>query len=83
MEMNKRPDSELKFWNLECQETTFFKISGEGRILEIGFMLQRKVKEQVIAFNPISNRLCSIRLKGHTRNISVLNLPSPIQDAEG
>lgn len=53
---------ETKQFEMEIMEMDdiFFKSGGENRILGTGFMAQKRYKEGVMSFNPISDRLCWI-----------------------
>ncbi|KAK5639471.1 hypothetical protein RI129_011963 [Pyrocoelia pectoralis] len=66
----------------EVEKTIFFKSGGRDRMLGTGFLVGDRLKRKVINFNPITERLCSIRLKGEKRNISIINVHAPSVEKE-
>lgn len=46
------------------------------------FMIDRKLKREVIQFKPVNGRLCSITIKNRQANITVVNGYAPTEDAE-
>lgn len=57
-------------------EVGVITFKSEGKTMRLGtcFIVQKELKRSAIAFNPISEQICSIRLKGRGRNIRILNL---------
>lgn len=47
---------------------------------ETGFVVSEKVFNSVIGFNPVSERICSIRLKGPLYNYSIISVHSPTEE---
>lgn len=47
-----------------------------------GFIVHGKMKRSVIGFEPITDRICKIRLRGKFRNITVITAHAPIEDAD-
>ncbi|KAK9709187.1 hypothetical protein QE152_g26756 [Popillia japonica] len=59
---------------------TLFNSGGENRRLGVGFLLRNEFKEKVVDFEPISERVCRLRLRGKYRKISLLNVHAPTED---
>lgn len=49
----------------------------------VGFAVSRKIESAVICFEAKDERLCTIRIKGRFKNISVMSVYAPTEDAEG
>lgn len=67
---------------VEIEDVILYKSGGENRLLGTGFMILKALKEKVINFKPISERMCAIRLKGKNRNISILNVHALSEEKE-
>ncbi|XP_054259423.1 uncharacterized protein LOC128984157 [Macrosteles quadrilineatus] len=46
-----------------------------------GFILNAKTRKSLLAFEPVSDRICKLKLKGKFRNISVISAYAPTEDA--
>lgn len=57
-----------------------FNSGGENRRLGAGFLINKKYKPAIIEFKAITERLCSLRLRGKYQKISLLNIHAPIED---
>lgn len=66
---------------IALQETTQYRNSG-GKItlLGTGFLVQKRRKGRVMAFQAISDRLYILRIKENHRNISLIRIHTPIED---
>lgn len=58
---------------------TFFKSGGADRRLGSGFMVSDKIRAAVVNFQPISDRISCLRLKGKYQNISLVNIHAPTE----
>jgi exonuclease III len=47
-----------------------------------GFLVHKDVLPSVMGFEPISNRLCKLRIKGKFNNITLINVYAPTEDSE-
>lgn len=46
-----------------------------------GFILNNKMKQSCLGFEPLGDRMCKIRLKGRFRNLSIISAYAPTEDA--
>ena len=46
-----------------------------------GFIINAKMKKSFLSFEPLSNRLCKLRLRGKSRNIILISTYAPIEDS--
>ncbi|KAK9709895.1 Endonuclease-reverse transcriptase [Popillia japonica] len=61
---------------------TLFNSGGENRRLGVGFLLRNDFKDKVVDFEPVSERICRVRLRGKYRKISLLNVHAPTEDKD-
>lgn len=47
-----------------------------------GFYVEKEIRKSVLLFEPISDRICRLRLKGRFQNITVVSVYAPIEDSE-
>ena len=45
-------------------------------------MVNKKMKNSVVSFNTISNRLCMIRLRNKYRKLSIVNMHCPTEEKD-
>uniref|UniRef100_A0A1B0DRK3 Uncharacterized protein n=1 Tax=Phlebotomus papatasi TaxID=29031 RepID=A0A1B0DRK3_PHLPP len=45
-----------------------------------GFLIHKKLKTSIIGFTPISDRMCSIRIRGRFHNITIFSVHAPTLD---
>lgn len=60
----------------------FFNSGGEDRYLGVGFIVSKEVKESIIDFEAISNRVCKMRIQGKYRKITICNIHAPTEDKD-
>lgn len=51
-------------------------------VLGVGFLVSQKLKPTIIGFNAINERLCTLRVRGKFRNISLINVHGPTEESE-
>lgn len=66
----------------EMEDYVFFNSGNESRMLGVGFLVNKKLKSEIIEFKAISNRLCRIRLRSRYRKISIINVHCPTEEKE-
>src|SRR5436190_19652388 len=63
-------------------EYVVFNSGFDTKYFGTGFMVSKEIKESVIEFIPISEKICKIRLRGRFRKISMVNIHAPTNDKE-
>jgi exonuclease III len=48
----------------------------------VGFIVSKKANRSVLGFSPISERICTLRIKGKFHNITFINAYAPTVDTE-
>ncbi|CAG9573517.1 unnamed protein product [Danaus chrysippus] len=61
--------------------TLYYSGATKQGLYGTGFMVGRKLKPSILGFEPISDRLCSIRVKGKLYNSTFICCYAPINDA--
>jgi exonuclease III len=49
---------------------------------ETCFMIQKSVMNKILGFEPISDRICKLRVKGKFHNMTLINIYAPTEDKE-
>ncbi|XP_060530071.1 craniofacial development protein 2-like [Cylas formicarius] len=59
--------------------------SGSENIHEFGcgFVVSKKYRTAIIAFKPVNNRICKLRVKGRWHNVTMFSVHAPTNEAEG
>ena len=60
--------------------TIYYSGHPVNHVLGVGFLVSQKMKPAVIGFESISERLCTLRLRGKFRNISLINVHAPTEE---
>uniref|UniRef100_A0A8D8SWI4 Craniofacial development protein 2 n=1 Tax=Cacopsylla melanoneura TaxID=428564 RepID=A0A8D8SWI4_9HEMI len=61
----------------------YYSGNTEGKYQKgVGFAVKRQIDSAVTSFEAVNERICIIRLKGRFKNISVICMYAPIEDAE-
>ena len=45
-----------------------------------GFVISRKIKESILEWEPVNDRLCRIRIRGKFRNLTIISAYAPTED---
>jgi len=48
----------------------------------VGFIVSKKASRSVLGFSPISERICTLRIKGKFHNFTFVNVYAPTEDTE-
>jgi exonuclease III len=48
---------------------------------EAGFIINAKMRKSFLSFEPLSDRLCKLRLRGKFRNIRLISTYAPTEDS--
>jgi exonuclease III len=48
--------------------------------LGTGFMVRKEVEKNIMSFTPISERICTLRLKGKFHNVTLINVHAPTEE---
>nr|CAH7756411.1 unnamed protein product [Callosobruchus chinensis] len=51
-------------------------------MLGTGFLVSKEIEKALLAFEPISYRMCWIRLRGKHRKLSILNIHAPSKNKD-
>lgn len=66
----------------EIDNHILFKSGNKQRQFGTGFILNKQLKEKVLDFQQISERLCKIRIKEVNMNLSILNIHAPTEEKD-
>lgn len=67
---------------MEIEDYIFLNSGSENRMLGTGFIINKDFKKAIIEFNPVSDRLCYIRLSGKYQKITFINIHAPTEEAK-
>lgn len=59
----------------------FCSVNTKSHTFGTAFIISKRIKHMIIDFQPISPRLCKLRLKGKFFNYSIINTHAPIEDS--
>lgn len=62
--------------------TIMYSGGDNGRLGGTGFLVDNKYKAAVINFNPVNERMCTLRMKAHFFNITLVCVYAPTEDEE-
>lgn len=60
----------------------YFSCHKKHHLFGCGFVVGAKLRDHVIRWNPINERLCTIRIKGRFFNVSLICAHAPTEDAD-
>lgn len=66
---------------MDSRDYTIFYSGGNRKQLGTGFMVASNLKQTVLGFKPVNERLCSLRLKFGLFNVTVLCAHAPTEDS--
>lgn len=66
----------------EVDDHILFKSGSQSRRFGTGFIVGPELKETVMKFQNISDRICGIRLRGQEKNLYILNIHAPTEEKE-
>lgn len=69
---------------IEKKDYVLFYSGAEGQCRDFGtaFLLKAKHKQSVLSFEPLSERMCKLRLKGKFCNITAISTHAPTEDKD-
>lgn len=56
-----------------------FTSGNQQRRYGVGFLVRESLKGSIKEFNPVSERLCYIRIKGKCKNLTIINIHAPTE----
>lgn len=59
----------------------YYSCHAKHHALGVGFLVSKKMKYTIIGFKNINERLCTIRVRGKFRNISLINVHAPTEES--
>jgi exonuclease III len=60
----------------------FYSRNPKRHVLGVGFYVNTRFLPNILRFEPVSDRLCSIRVCGKFRNYSIINVHAPTEDKD-
>lgn len=60
----------------------YYSCDKKDYALEVGFVVDRTSKHQIIDWRPVNQRICVIRIKSKFRNISLINAHAPTEEKD-
>ena len=66
-------------WKSGHRPATFYQSGGTTNELGTGFIVLSRMRERVIGWQPISARMCKLRIKGRFFNYSIINVHYPLE----
>lgn len=51
-----------------------------GPVTRTGFIISRSMREHLLEFDPVNERICKMRIKGKFRNVSLLSVHAPTEE---
>lgn len=70
-----------KSWKNDALDATFFQSGGADNKLGTGFVVLGKMRDRVMDWEAISDRLCRLRIKGRFFNYHIFNVHCPHEKA--
>lgn len=60
----------------------YYSCDRKDHALGVGFVVGRRLKQQIIDWKPVHPRICVIRIKSKFRNISLINVHAPTEEKD-
>lgn len=60
----------------------YYSCDKKVHALGVGFVVGRRLKQQIIDWRPVSQRICVIRIKSKFHNISLINAHAPTEEKD-
>lgn len=67
---------------MEVEGYMFFNSGVDNRNLGVGFLINSKLKKEVVEFEGFSDRVCKLRIRGQFRKLSLINVHAPSEEKE-
>ncbi|GLV41328.1 hypothetical protein CBL_04852 [Carabus blaptoides fortunei] len=67
---------------VDMKDYIFFNSGGQNRRLGTGFLINKRISQEVLEFRPISDRIYYLRIRGKQRKLSYINIYAPTGDTE-
>lgn len=61
---------------------SMFHTASKGGLFGTGFLVYKSLRDNIIDFQPISETLCTLRLRGKFYNVSIVNAHAPTEDKD-
>lgn len=62
------------------KDAVYYSCHKNKHILEMCFVMSKRLKQLVIGYNPVNPRICCIRIKGKFFNYSIKNGHAPTEE---
>ncbi|XP_024884391.1 uncharacterized protein LOC112462706 [Temnothorax curvispinosus] len=60
----------------------FFHSGGQKHFLGVGFVVHKDLRDNIMEFRPVSDRVCTIRIKTKFFNLSLINVHAETKEKE-
>ena len=64
------------------KHSVFYSCQNKHHQFGTGFIVNKRIRNNVIEFKPVNERICKLRLKGRHYNISIICAHAPTEDKE-
>lgn len=64
---------------IEQRSHSLFHTEAKGGVFGNGFLISKKLRNQIIDFKPVSETICKLRLRAKFYNISIVNVHAPTE----
>ena len=67
---------------IEIEDYIYFNSGDKSKIRGTGFIVHKKLKQHILQFQAISDRMCCLRLKGRFQKITLINVHAPTEKTD-